>query len=514
MSKASKLKKGKHQKGLKELWNNSMNLEESNPGSPKTPVEERQDIKKRTPPSTEKPKPKRATKTLTPDPQSKELAEMEEPVNPPKTDTQVPKEPDKVHLSPELLELYNMLHRDLDNKIDPLQRSVNDIQTKLSSQENRIEEVMTKLSTQENKIEGVMNIKHEYSKLHTCCTAMEKENKLLKDRLTAIENQLLENNITLQGINEDAWELNSVLREKTYHALANTIEASTRQKQLEEAKKMPIKKIQRMGKYNSNRGRPISVSFTYKEDADYVYENKSKLKKGIYIDREYNPETESNRRILRPILRKARSLDLYKKKCKMEGDQLIIKSKTYTVDNLSELPDEINGFNSTSKTDGETLGFFGELNPLSNFHRCNFNINNTTYHSTEQFIQHEKAIFFKDINIANKIMESKTPIECMLLSKEIENVDMDRWKEVAKARCQPGIAAKFEQNHNLGNMLKNTGDLLLVESSFNSTWGTGVPLHREDCLNKNQWTSIGILGELLMEVRKKLLEPMDTNGSN
>ena len=342
----------------------------------------------------------------------------------------------------------------------------------------------------------------------------EKENKLLKDRLIAIENQLLENNITLQGINEDAWELNSVLREKTYHALASTIEASSKQKQLEEARKMPIKKVQRMGKYNSKRGRPILVSFTYKEDADYVYENKSRLKKGIYLDREYNPETENNRRILRPILRKARSLESYKKKCKMEGDQLIIKGKTYTVDNLSDLPEEINGFNSTSKTDGETLGFFGELNPLSNFHRCKFQVENTTYHSTEQYIQHKKATYFKDNKVARKIMEASTPYECMLLSKEIENADHNCWNDIAKERCYPGIAAKFVQNPNLGNMLKNTGNLFLIESSFNSTWGTGVPLHRDDCLNKNNWTSTGILGELLMDIRKEMLEPMDTNGSN
>ena len=501
MSKSSKLKKGKHQKELRELWNRSMDSEAITTSSPKTSKDDRQEIKKRTPPSTEKPKTKRSARNNKPPKStSKEEAEMNEPIEPPKHETQVGKEPGKINLPSELLELYKMLHHDLDTKIDPLQQSVNDIKTKLS--------------TQENKIEEVMKIKYENSKLQTRCSAIEKENKLLKDRLIAIESQLLENNITLQGINEDAWELNSVLREKTYHALANTIEASSREKQLEEARKMPIKKVQRMGKYNSKRGRPISVSFTYKEDADYVYENKSRLKKGIYIDREYNPETENNRRILRPILRKARSIESYKKKCKMEGDQLITKGKTYTVDNLSDLPHEINGFNSTSKTDGETLGFFGELNPLSNFHRCKFQVENTTYHSTEQYIQHEKATYFKDNKVARKIMEASTPYECMLLSKEIENADHTSWNDIAKERCYPGIAAKFTQNPNLGNMLKNTGNLLLIESSFNSTWGTGVPLHREDCLNKDNWISTGILGELLMDIRKELLQPMDTNGSN
>ena len=186
---------------------------------------------------------------------------------------------------------------------------------------------------------------------------MEKENKSLKDRLTVIENHLLENNIILQRINEDSWELNSVLKEKTIHALANTIDADTRQKQLDTMRSIPIKKVQQMGKFNSKRERPISVSFTYKEDVDYVFENKSYLKKGVYLDREYNEKTENNRCILRPILKAARGKEEYKKKCKMEGDNLI-RGKTYTIHNLSTLPDDINGYNSTSKQDRDSIGFF------------------------------------------------------------------------------------------------------------------------------------------------------------
>ena len=186
---------------------------------------------------------------------------------------------------------------------------------------------------------------------------------------------------------------------------------------------MPIKKVQHLGKYNSKRGRPISVAFTYKEDADYVYENKSSLKKGVYIDREYNEETENNRRILCPILKAARSKEEYKKKCKMERDNLIIKGKTYTVDNLSSLPEEINGYNSTSKSDSDSLGFFGELNPMSNFHRCSFKLDDIEYHSAEQFIQREKALLLKDNTRAQKILGAKTPIECKCLSQEIQNYD-------------------------------------------------------------------------------------------
>ena len=158
-----------------------------------------------------------------------------------------------------------------------------------------------------------------------------------------------------------------------------------------------------MGKFNSKLGRPISVSFTYKEDAEYIFENKSYLKKGVYLDRAYNEETENNRCILRPILKAASGKEEYKKKCKMERDNLI-KGKTYTIHNLSTLPDDINGYNSMSKQDRDSIGFFGELNPMSNFHRCMFEVNGAICHSAEQFIQKEKADYFKDNTVTMKIM--------------------------------------------------------------------------------------------------------------
>ena len=320
-----------------------------------------------------------------------------------------------------------------------------------------------------------------------------------------IENRLLENSIILQGINKDSWELNSVLKEKTIHALANTIDADTRQQQLDTMRSMPIKNVERMGKFNSKCGRPISVSFTYKEDADYVFENKSYLKKGIYLDREYNEETENNRRILRPIIKVARGKEEYKKKCKMEGDSLIIKGKTYTMHNLLTLPEEINGYNSMSKHDCDSIGFFRELNPMSNFYRCSFDVDGVKYHSAEQFIQKVKADLFKDKTMGDKIMEASTPIECKQLAREIDNYDFDRWRDVAKQLCFPGIQAKFMQNESLANILKCTGNHTLVETSYDTLWGTGIPLHREDCLMRSAWTSTELLGEILMEITTNLL---------
>ena len=147
----------------------------------------------------------------------------------------------------------------------------------------------------------------------------------------------------------------------------------------------------------------------------------------------------------------------------MDGPTLIINGRNYTSKNLHLLPLEINGYSATSKTDpvNNVIGFFGELNPLSNFHPAPFTINGMTYQSSEQFIQHQKSVFFGDRETACQILQCSTAAECKSVARGIVNYDHERWKQNTKATCTPGILAKFEQNPNLAKLLDSTGDMTL-----------------------------------------------------
>ena len=120
----------------------------------------------------------------------------------------------------------------------------------------------------------------------------------------------------------------------------------------------------------------------------------------------------------------------------------------------------------TSKTspDNNVIGFFGELNPLTNFHLAPFKINGYTYHSSEQFIQHQKSLEFDDHESADLILRAETAVDCKIIGCDIKNFDHEKWKQNAKARCLPGILAKFEQNSWLSELLKSTGTKTIVES--------------------------------------------------
>ena len=141
----------------------------------------------------------------------------------------------------------------------------------------------------------------------------------------------------------------------------------------------------------------------------------------------------------------------------MEGTTLIIKGKKYGLHNLHELPKGLSTFDVSSKSSDEVIGFFGELNPFSNFHPSKFTHNRYTYHCLEQMIQHVKAMHFNDERTATSILNSTTAIDCKIKAKQIANYDNEEWIEKASSLCEEGIAAKFDQNYSLKHLLQSTG---------------------------------------------------------
>ena len=160
----------------------------------------------------------------------------------------------------------------------------------------------------------------------------------------------------------------------------------------------------------------------------------------------------------------------------------------------------------TTKSDEKSLGFFGELCPLSNFYPSSFEFNGINYHSTEQLIQHQKAKLFGDKQTEHSILTAKSPIECKKLSRNISNFNYKRWMENAKELCKDGIEAKFVQNPQIMQALLETGDKKLVECTKDYLWGTGVPLNDPQCLTEKCWKGQGLQGIMLQEIRQKHMQ--------
>ena len=320
-----------------------------------------------------------------------------------------------------------------------------------------------------------------------------------------MEQRSLENSLVFRGISEDVSESDYSLCEKVYQELAPIFEGEDYPAKLLMAKNMAIKKCKRVGRFSCTRPHPTSVQFEHCQDIEYIMESKGYLQRGTYVDCEYVPEIERKRRILLPILKAAKQFKDYKKKCRLEDDKVIINGRKYGTDNLHQLPSEIDVFEITSKSDNDYVGFFGALNPLSNFYESRFTVEGIKYISSEQYIQAQKALLFKDEASYNKIMGATNSLDCKNAARTVRNFDRSKWKASAGSLCKEGLKGKFNQNPYLLDTLINiTGNKKLVECANDRLWANGIPLYSDSCLNQQRWISQGLLGKLLGDIRMEL----------
>ena len=92
-----------------------------------------------------------------------------------------------------------------------------------------------------------------------------------------------------------------------------------------------------------------------------------------------------------------------------------VQQNNYSVNELDSLPQKLSLFKVSTKSNDEMLGFFGELCPFSNFYPAEFTHNGINYHSSEQLIQHQKALYC-NLDVAERILSTKTAIACKQLS--------------------------------------------------------------------------------------------------
>ena len=94
----------------------------------------------------------------------------------------------------------------------------------------------------------------------------EEKQKKLEHRISALEDQLLEKNIIFQGLIEDEFDDISDTKSKVISVLATVSDGERAEDRKEVAKKTPIESIERMGKFNVHRPRPVKVKFTNKSN--------------------------------------------------------------------------------------------------------------------------------------------------------------------------------------------------------------------------------------------------------
>ncbi len=156
----------------------------------------------------------------------------------------------------------------------------------------------------------------------------------------------------------------------------------------------------------------------------------------------------------------------------------------------------------------KTYTFFWSINsPFSQFYPSFFTIDNLRYNCAEQYMMHQKAIFFNDSEIARKILLTKKPGKQKKLGRQINNFDPAKWTSIAEKIVYTGNYSKFTQNDNLLRKLLQTKNTELVEvSPTDIIWGIGLPKNSPKIFDKTKWRGKNKLGIILSNLRDKIIK--------
>lgn len=349
-------------------------------------------------------------------------------------------------------------------------------------------------------VETVTELNNNVATISTSLTNLVAENNYLKahvenleERLLRIECQQRRENLVFVGITDSENESSENCLQKVKNVLSHIPEINPDE--------VRISRCHRLGKYNKDYNRDVICHFNWFGDRQQIYKSRDKLPRGCFVNEDFPPEIQDRRRCLRPILKKASSMDKYKGKCSLSVDKLIIDNRVYTVKNLDQLPNDLKRETVAEKVNDNVLVYFGENSMLSNFYRADFTIDGIKYNCNEQYIQSKKCELFDDDYTREKVMKTTSPYQMKQLGKHVKNFNQGRWSRSAKKIAKDGAMAKFSQNPNLRKKLISTGTRMLGEASTETPWGIGVRLHDNGVLNSQNWEPQSIMSDVLIAVR-------------
>lgn len=83
--------------------------------------------------------------------------------------------------------------------------------------------------------------------------------------------------------------------------------------------------------------------------------------------------------------------------------------------------------------------------------------------------------------------------------------DENLWNGIRQIVVYEGLLAKFLQNVELKEHLKETGKAILAECAVKDRiWGVGLSMRDPNRFNRAQWKGQNLLGYALMMVRERL----------
>ena len=142
---------------------------------------------------------------------------------------------------------------------------------------------------------------------------------------------------------------------------------------------------------------------------------------------------------------------------------------------------------------------------LSNWYAAGFTYKEVYFTSMEQYMMYQKAVYFGDEAIADKILHTEDTAAIKELGRCVSGYDESYWNGIRQIVVFEGLYAKFSQNEELKVLLKSTEQAVLAECAVKDRiWGIGLSMKNPDRFDRTKWKGKNLLGYSLMMVREKL----------
>ena len=328
-------------------------------------------------------------------------------------------------------------------------------------------------------------------------TKLKKEVKQLKDKQNELECYMKRDNLIFGGISESFPEN---CEQKVKFIIENKMQI--------ESSEIKFQRVHRLGKKENGKTRPIIARFAFFGERQDVWKGRDKLKDStLWIAEDYTHEVLEKRKILRPILRGAlaQANEENPVSAYLRLDRLYIENKMYTVDTLKQLPQSLQPeVIATPKIGDDFVAFFNKLSPLSNFYPAVFNLEGQKFVHVEQYYQYKRAQVNGATEAATQIANTTCPYECKRLAKQVKV--KPEWKRLSEQIMAVACKAKFEENPELLQFLKDTGDRTIIEARTDDKfWGAGLHIKDTRIQDQTKWPGKNKLGSILMELRQSVL---------
>lgn len=194
-------------------------------------------------------------------------------------------------------------------------------------------------------------------------------------------------------------------------------------------------------------------------------------KKNVFLNEDLPGKVNAYRADMRCLVNHAKSKNV---NAKLLGNKVSIDNKVYSHKDIDKLPDGLRMSDAKMVDTVKGIAFQSKHAFLSNFFPCKIKHNGIQFESSEHAYQYSRATFFgfhttaENARRASKAEEAKRACSNLPSSKEWDMAKPKTMKDI--------ICAKFAQNLDLQHRLLQTGDRPLLEATYDSYWGCGLPL--------------------------------------